>query len=317
VAPLPADDPRLSSLRAAVAPGEPVAEGTAIVVCTSGSTGEPKAVELSASALLASAQATHTRLGGAGRWELALPAHHIAGIQVLVRSILAGEHAGARYTSLVPTQLTRLVERGELAQLRAFDAVLVGGAAAAQGVLDQAREAGVPVVTTYGMTETAGGCVYDGRPLDGVRVRVVDGVIELGGRTLATGYRLAPPFGQWFRTADLGELHDGLLTVRGRIDDMINTGGVKVAAPEVERVLLACPGVSAACVVGLPDEQWGQVVAAAVVADRPAAELVGAVRSALGPRSAPKVIRVLTEIPLLGSGKVDMLELRRLLTESR
>ncbi|MFC4853108.1 o-succinylbenzoate--CoA ligase [Actinophytocola glycyrrhizae] len=343
VLPLSAEEPRTRALRAAMAPEKPVLAGTAVVVATSGSTGEAKGVELSAAALSASAAATHARLGGPGQWLLTLPAHHIAGVQVIVRSLLAGlppvlrgprsfaEAAATmsgprRYTSLVPTQLLRLLDTPEgLDALRTFDAVLLGGAATPGPLLARARAAGVPVATTYGMSETAGGCVYDGTPLDGVRVRLADGVIHLAGPVLATGYRLDPAatataFAEgWFRTTDAGELRpDGTLKVLGRTDFMINTGGVKVAPTAVEEVLTAQPGVAEACVVDLPSEEWGQLVAAAVVPTDPAAPpevgaLRAAVRERLGGPAAPKLIRVVGHLPLLGPGKVDRIGVKDLL----
>jgi O-succinylbenzoic acid--CoA ligase len=187
-----------------------------VLVATSGSTGAPRLVALPVAALQASATATATRLGGPARWLLALPAEHVAGVQVIVRALLAGAAPvlqdlrggfrpdgfaaataalgpGRRCTSLVPTQLLRLLDAGGAAldALRGYAAVLVGGAALDPGLRARAEAAGVRVVTTYGMTETAGGCVYDGVPLDGVRVRLdapeddVTGRIALGGPTLA------------------------------------------------------------------------------------------------------------------------------------
>lgn len=350
-------------------PGAGWIEGTALVIETSGSTGEAKRVALSAAALRASAQATHRRLGGPGRWLLALPEHHVAGAQVIVRALLAGRPpwvldnrdgfraerfaaaatetlaaaSGSRcYTSLVPTQLHRVLAAGEhhgraaLDALRGFDAVLVGGAAVPPALLTEARAAGVAVVTTYGMSETAGGCVYDGVPLDGARVRLDPaGRISLAGPMLASGYlgqpdATAEAFADgWFRTSDLGRWADGRLRVLGRADDVITTGGAKVHPAAVERVLLAQPGVRAACVVGLPDREWGQLVAAAIVPDPPppaAAEhprngpdpavhagLDAAIRAELGAPSVPKLLRVLPEMPLRGIGKPDRAEVARLL----
>ena len=321
-------------------------DGTAVVVATTGSTGEPKLVALPAAALRASATTTAARLGGPGRWLLALPAEHVAGVQVIVRALLAGSEpvvqdvrvgfrpddfaaasralgAGRRYTSLVPTQLGRVLDAGGAA-LRGFDAVLVGGAALDPALRRQAQEAGVRVVTTYGMTETAGGCVYDGVPLDGVRVELdPDGRIRLGGATLASGYLGRPDdpafAGGWFRTGDLGRWRDGRLEVLGRADDVIVTGGEKVAPAAVERVLAAQPGVRAACVVGLPDPQWGQLVGAAVQAD-PAEPAVrdwqAAVRAELGRAAVPRAVVVVAELPLRGIGKPDRAAVVALLTAS-
>jgi O-succinylbenzoic acid--CoA ligase len=303
--------------------------GPALAVPTSGSTGEPKSVLLPGSALLASAAATHARLGGPGTWLLALPTTHIAGIQVLVRSLVAGTTpveltgpfraesfteaastvpaARPRYTALVPTQLTRVLEWGgsALAALGSFDAVLVGGAALAPPVLAAAREAGVRVVRTYGMTETAGGCVYDGVPLDGVSVRITDaGLVRLGGPTVAHGYAGSAPFDGWFTTSDLGELVDGRLRVLGRADDLVNTGGEKVAPAAVEAVLLAQPGVRAVCVLGVPDPEWGQRVAALVVGAL-SDEALAAVREALGAAAVPRRVVAVDALPEKAPGKVD------------
>lgn len=338
-----------------VAAAKPDVESdAAVLVATSGSAGEPKIVELSAAALTASAEATHERLGGPGRWLLALPVRHIAGLQVLVRSALAGlepvvldlrggfrasaftdaasavlRHSSPRYTALVPTQLARLLETGGAAldALRGFDAVLVGGAAAAPALVGWARQAGIAVITTYGMTETAGGCVYDGRALRGVRVRV-DGQrrIHLGGPILATGYRLRPELtaaaftGGWVRTGDFGSVRaDGTLEVLGRDDDVIITGGEKVPAQLVQRALDASPAVIESCVVGLADPHWGQLVAAVVVA-APACvpdlgELRASVRELAGPAAVPKLIEVVRRLPRHGIGKVDREAVRRYLTE--
>ncbi|MFB9905227.1 o-succinylbenzoate--CoA ligase [Allokutzneria oryzae] len=343
-----------TALATALHAGEPVEPDTAVVIATSGSTGRAKGVRLSTAALRASAAATHARLGGPGRWLLALSAHHIAGVQVLVRSLLAGREPGVldtsqgfrpdtfataaravltspgrHYTALVPTQLVRLLADGGagLDALRGFDGVLLGGAATPDELLDQALTAGVAAVTTYGMSETSGGCVYDGRPLDGVGVRLSDdGRIELSGPTLASGYRgdpdaTAAAFADgWFHTNDLGRFEpDGRLTVLGRADDMIITGGVNVAPALVERVLCAEPDVLEACVLGLPHAEWGQVVVAAVVPADPVRppvpeRLRELVHARLGGHFAPKRITVVRALPLRGPGKIDRRSLAELLS---
>lgn len=330
---LPAGPPAaVAGAHAVLAPEQPLEPGADLVVVTSGSTGDGRGVLLSAAALTASAAATHDRLGGPGSWLLALPVSAIAGLQVLCRSVLAGQavtrlrsdeplsdavarmSAGRRYTALVPTQLRRYLD-SEPDALRAFDAVLVGGAATDPALLTRARDAGVAAVTTYGMTETAGGCVYDGRPLDGVGVRIRDGGVELAGPTLALGYRLDPvatgaSFADgWFRTRDAGVLADGRLTVTGRVDDVVITGGVNVAPAAVEAVLRAHPGVADAVVFGRPDDEWGQRVVAAVVPSPGAApqltELRAWVADRLGAPAAPRQLHLLGEVPLLHTGKPD------------
>ncbi|MFD1534252.1 o-succinylbenzoate--CoA ligase [Pseudonocardia aurantiaca] len=335
----------------ASAPAVPLADAServAVVIATSGSTGEAKLVALSAAALRASALATQARLGGPARWLLALPAEHVAGVQVVVRALLAGAPPvvqdlrtgfrpdafadattalgpGRRCTSLVPTQLARILDAGgaPLDALRSYAAVLVGGAALDAELGERARAAGVAVVTTYGMSETAGGCVYDGVPLDGVQVDLDGGGrIRLGGPTLADGYlgdpaQTAAAFADgWFRTGDLGRFSDGRLEVLGRADDMIITGGENVAPAAVERVLVAQPGVRAACVVGLPDAEWGEVVAATVVLDGPpdSDRLRSAVRTALGRAAVPRVLLPIAEIPLRGIGKPDRAAVARTLS---
>nr|WP_202881441.1 o-succinylbenzoate--CoA ligase [Pedococcus badiiscoriae] len=326
-------------------------DGTALVVGTSGSTGTPKLAMLPGTALAASATATHERLGGPGGWLLAMPPHHIAGVQVLLRCLAAGTEPGfvdlsegftaaafveaaagfggpRQYTSLVPTQLLRLLEdAGAATALAGFDAVLVGGAASPPALLARARAAGIRAVTTYGMSETCGGCVYDGVPLSCTEVRVDDdGRIHLGGATLATGYLGRPdltaeafgtgPDGQrWFRTDDLGHRDGGRWHVDGRLDDLIVTGGLKVAPRLVEDALTALPGVIEAVVVGTPDDQWGQAVSAAVVLrEDPAGpvrtaptldELRELLRGILPTHALPRRLLVLAALPLRGPGKPD------------
>jgi o-succinylbenzoate---CoA ligase len=312
-----------------------VAEGTAVVVATSGSTGVPKGVELSADALRHSARASLARIGAlpGERWLCCLPGTYIAGIQVLVRSLLSGTDpviadradaqtvaaSGCAHVSLVPTQLQRLLDV-DISALAGFSSVLVGGAAAPAGLLAAARAAGVPVVTTYGMTETCGGCVYDGVPLDGVQVRIGDDEsIWIGGPVLFSGYLSGPraPGDGWLRTSDLGRLDSaGRLVVCGRADDVINTGGHKVVPGEVAAVLLTYPGVRDAAVLGEPDPEWGERVIAVVVpadpADPPTQELLRLhVQERLPRYAAPSRVAVVEAVPMLSSGKHDLPRLRR------
>ncbi|MGW5755016.1 o-succinylbenzoate--CoA ligase [Nocardia rhamnosiphila] len=349
--PVPASDRREARrLGDALAPGEPIGDDIALVVTTSGTTGVPKGAMLTAAALRASGAATHERLGGPGSWLLALPTHHIAGLQVLLRSLLAGTEptvvdvsggflpealAGAiagmrgerRYTSLVPTQLIKVLETPTAAAaLAELDAVLIGGAATPSPVYQRARDAGINVVRTYGMSETCGGCVYDGVPLTGARVRIEDGRILLGGEMLAAGYRNMPDHSAfaepgWFRTDDAGAFQDGVLRVLGRLDEAISTGGLLVIPQVVEAVLATHPAVSECVVLGLPDDRLGQRVALAVVPAPGSAptldELRDHVLAELDAVAAPRELTLVDEIPLLGPGKPDRGALRRfLLAES-
>jgi o-succinylbenzoate---CoA ligase len=316
-----------------------VASDTAVVIATSGSTGVPKGVELSAAALTASAAASLRRIGaGPGeRWLCCLPAFHIAGLGVLVRSLISGTDpvivpsvspealaaSGCAHVSLVPTQLRRLLAAG--AGPGQVQTVLLGGAAAPDSLLADARQAGWRVITTYGMSETCGGCVYDGLPLDGVAVRPNrEGRIMVRGPVLFSRYRLQPEqtaavlADGWFRTADLGVLaDDGHVLVRGRADDVINSGGEKIVPGEVEAVLGTSDGVAGVVVVGVPDPEWGEAVTAFVLAADPADppqpdRLKSNVRDVLSARAAPRRVLVVPEFPLLPSGKPDREALRRM-----
>jgi O-succinylbenzoic acid--CoA ligase len=344
VLPVPADPALRARLEAALRPDLPLEVPAAVVVPTSGSTGEPKGALLTAAALLASSRATLDHLGGPGTWLLALPATHIAGIQVLVRSLVAGTvpvpldlsggfspaaFAAAastvdgprRYTALVPTQLVRILEDGGagLAALAEFDAVLLGGAATPEPLRLRALDAGVRVVTTYGSSETSGGCVYDGVPLSGVDVAVdAAGRLTVGGPTLFSGYRLrldltaASLVDGRYVTNDLGSVVDGRVSVLGRADDMIVTGGEKVAPAAVETVLSGHPGVREIAVVGVPDPEWGQRVVAVVVGDLTLESARSRVAAVLGRRAAPSRVVVVDDLPRLALGKIDRAAVLRL-----
>ncbi|QDB80305.1 AMP-binding protein [Georgenia wutianyii] len=330
----------------ALRPPSPVTAppGVAALVTTSGSTsGTGRLVALDGAGLLASAHATHARLAGPGQWVTCLPVHHVAGLQVLVRSVVAGTRpvvldttAGFRaaelaaavrrldpgrpgYLSLVPTQLARVMADDDaVAALRGLAAVLVGGARTAAPLLDEARAAGLTVVTTYGMTETGGGCVYDGVPLDGVEVEVdAESRVWLGGPVLARGYLddeaadretfQVRDGRRRLRTNDRGELTGGRLTVLGRLDDVVLTGGLNVSAGAVEQALGDLPGLGEAVVVGVPDEHWGAVVTVVATAAPPLEELREHVAARLGRHHAPRALVRVPALPLRGPGKVDRL----------
>jgi o-succinylbenzoate---CoA ligase len=310
-----------------------------VVIATSGSTGVPKGVELSAAALTASAAASLRRIGaGPGeRWLCCLPTFHIAGLGVLVRSLISGtdpvivpsvspavlSRSRCAHVSLVPTQLRRLLDAG--AGPGQVQTVLLGGAAAPDSLLTEARQAGWRVFTTYGMSETCGGCVYNGLPLDGVAVRTNrQGRLMIRGPVLFSRYRLQPEqtatvlADGWFRTADLGAVaDDGRVLVRGRADDVINSGGEKIVPGEVEAVLGTSDGVADVVVVGVPDPEWGEAVTAFVVAEDPGSppepdRLKSNVREVLSAHAAPRRVIVVPEFPLLPSGKPDRDALRRM-----
>ena len=326
---------------AAVRPEEPVPAGTAVCMLTSGSTGRPKGVLLSHHAVRASGDAARARLRlrPDDVWLSCLPWHHIGGLLVLLRARawgtglvihdsfdvdrVAGEH-DATLVSLVPTQLSRLLDAE--VDLRQFRVILVGGAAPTPGLVDRARARGGNVVTTYGMTETCGGCVYDGQPLDAVDIRIgPDGRIAVRGPVLMTGYRDAAgnagvASDGWFVTNDLGRWDNDRLVVSGRIDDVVVTGGANVPAQEVAGLLVSHPAVAEVFVGGVPDEEWGQRVVAFVVSSGtpPAlSELRDWVRERAPVEYAPRQVVVLGELPLLGNGKVDRATLLRQATSER
>jgi len=310
-------------------------EPAPLVVETSGSTGVPKRVLLSRRAVLASVTATARRLGGSGRWALALPPTYVAGIQVICRSLVAGHEPvlvdppeslapslepGA-FLSLVPTQLHRLLDDPQaVAALRGLQAILLGGGPIDPALRGRAAEEGLRVVATYGSAETAGGCVYDGYPLDGVDVAVdSQGRIRISGPVLFDGYDGDPELtaqvlvGGWFLTSDAGRLdEDGRLHVLGRVDDVVVSGGVNVPLPPVAARLRAHPEVTAAEVVGVPDPEWGQRVVAFVVTTGPVSldEVRDWVAEAHPRTWAPREVVCVDELPMLDNGKVDRMALR-------
>lgn len=378
LAPAASGDPRdvVRALRAAVLGAGPAVAlggadlpdeappGTAAVVTTSGSTGVPKSVVLSRNALISSAYATAARLGE-GAWLLAVPAAYVAGVQVIVRALLADREPaivagpfrpepfaaaalgmashvdGARvpsFTSLVPAQLQRLLDAAEhdadvTRALRSFEAILIGGQALAPAVRERAEAAGARIVRTYGSSETSGGCVYDGVPLDGVGMRLVDGEVQLSGPTLAEGYlgdpaRTASVFPvdadgtRWYRTGDGGEIVDGVLHVTGRLDNVIVSGGVNVSLDRVEAAVRGIPGLASAVVVPIPDAAWGQGSAVVVPGLAAADErtVLTAVREAVaravGAPARPARVVAVDELPTLASGKPDRAALRDTLAQN-
>lgn len=348
--PVPGDAAETARLTDTLAVDEPIDDDIVLVVSTSGTTGTPKGAQHTAGSLAASASATAEHLGGEGNWLLALPPHHIAGLQVLLRSLRAGftpsvldlrdgfdpvvfaraadELEGPRrYSSLVPTQLLKALDSAEAVRaLQGLDGLLIGGAATPLPLQRRAVDAGVPIIRTYGMSETAGGCVYDGVPLRGVEIRIdapnPEGVgrVLLGGPVVARGYRNLPDhpaFAQpgWFRTDDLGRVDEhGVLSIAGRADEAITSGGLTIVPQVVEAVIVEDPGVAEVAVVGLPDERLGERVVAFVVAAKDsrvdAQRIRGLVAERLDRYAAPREVIEIAALPLRGPGKVDRRALR-------
>ncbi|HUP68906.1 MAG TPA: AMP-binding protein [Acidimicrobiales bacterium] len=328
-------DPRLPApararLLQALRPGEEVEAGDALVVATSGTTGAPRGVVLTHAAVQAAAEAVHRRLSvdpATDRWLACLPLSHVGGLMVVVRSVLTGTpltfatdiggdvggatspaEPAATLVSVVPTLLDRMGTAG-------FRVVLLGGAA------DSGLRAG-NVVRTYGMTETAGGVVYDGEPLDCIEVRAdATGRLQVRGPTLLRSYRDGTdPKGPdgWLSTGDVGEMVEGRLVVHGRADDLIVTGGENVWPGPVEEILLTHPAVADVAVVGRPDEEWGERVVAVVVPQDPVAPpALAGLRSLVKERqpayTAPRELVLVDALPRTAGGKLRRSALRSLL----
>jgi o-succinylbenzoate---CoA ligase len=336
----------------------------AIVSATSGSTGTPRGVLLSQQALAASATAFGNRFGTNNRWVVSMPAHRIAGIMVLVRSwfhscpfeidpsvggarpfeaaafaattmraVRESKNDGrALMVSLVPTQIARLLESGSVGieALQSYDLVLSGAAATPQPMLNKMRELGIKVSISYGMTETCGGCVFDGRPLDGVNIslgtkdEVEPGRVTISGAAAASGYRLRPDLdavsfisGQ-VQTHDVGKLDSsGLLHILGRLDDVVTVGGVNVALSAVESLIRHHPAIADVAVIDMQDELWGSIPIAYVVArnlvtdaTNLTSEIQSTIHDQIGRAAVPRTVQFVASLPMLDSGKIDRISLR-------
>lgn len=319
-----------------------VDENTALIVESSGSTGVPKRISISADALIASAKATEEYFGAKGQWLLTLPINYIAGIQVLVRSILSDVQpivmntavpftpeafalsstlltADSKFTSLVPTQLVRLQQLTSqdpflVKLLQRFTAILVGGQATSPEVISFFRERNINVVESYGMAETSGGCVYDGMALSGVEIKLVDGRVAIKGAMLAND--VASEDG-YLVTQDIGELDDqGYLRILGRADRVMISGGLKMSLDQVEAVAGSVPGVVEVGATAVSSTEWGERVGIAYVGSPEVADfMAGAVFEQLGIAAKPiRVIRV-DRLPRLSNGKTDLVSLRQLFSE--
>jgi O-succinylbenzoic acid--CoA ligase len=319
-----------------------VDSNTALIVESSGSTGTPKRISISADALIASAKATEEYFGTKGQWLLTLPINYIAGIQVLVRSILSDVPpiqmntsvpftaeafalsstlltSDAKFTSLVPTQLVRLQQLASqdpflVKLLQRFTAILVGGQATSPEVLSFFREKNINVVESYGMAETSGGCVYDGKALSGVEINLVDGRVALKGAMLANDVANDEGF---LVTQDIGEMDDqGHLRILGRADRVLISGGLKMSLDQVEAVAGSVPGVVEVGATAVSSTEWGERVGIAYVGSPEVADfMAGAVFEQLGIAAKPiRVIRV-DRLPRLSNGKTDLVSLRQLFSE--
>jgi O-succinylbenzoic acid--CoA ligase len=289
----------------------------AVVIGTSGTTGSSKEISLSSRALLASARASNKFIGAkpGDTWSLLLPLTHVAAVNVFIRAFElgtipvdlrnnVGQYPRVDFTAIVPTQLFKALNGDEdlLKHLQSAQKVLVGGAALSASMRNQATAAGISVVTTYGMSETSGGCVYNGQILDGVNVEVRGGIIYIQGEVLALDLDLN---NGWFETNDLGEFIDENLVVIGRADDVIITGGENLSLNHVESILNEhFPSIQAAA-FSIADAQWGQTLHLAIVGDVDKNSIASMLESKIGAFAKPKGIHFMNSLPLLGIGKVD------------
>ena len=307
-----------------LANSEPTEEHDALVIATSGSTGNPKGVVHTHDSIRALLNMSQARLltDSSTHWLLCLPVSHVAGFSVLARSIVFGNQIsilpkfdeyevlaaaknGATHVSLVPTTLNRI-------DPAIFESILLGGATAPSNLPAN-------VTTTYGMTETFGGIAYNARPLNGVEVRVRDEHIELRSPSLFRAYRGAKTprsIDGWYQTGDNGTFANGVLQVFGRSDDMIITGGENVWPSAVEKIISTITGIERVVVSGIDDAQWGQRVVAWIVSSNAVAPSLEDVRQHVKQQlpsfCAPTELRAVREIPTTSLGKVDMQALKKL-----
>lgn len=289
----------------------------AVVIGTSGTTGAPKEIFLSSHALVASARASNAFVGAklGDTWSLLLPLTHVAAVNVFVRAFElgtipvdlrnhSGEYPRVNFTAIVPTQLFRALNGDDqlLKHLQGAQKVLVGGAALSSAIRNQATAAGINVVTTYGMSETSGGCVYNGEILEGAEVEVRGGSIFIRGSVLALNLELSDG---WFETNDLGEFVDEKLVVIGRLDDVIISGGENLSLNSVENILNQSFPNTQFAAFSVEDPQWGQTLHIAVVGEADSGSISSVLEEKVGAFAKPKGIHSLNSLPLLGIGKVD------------
>lgn len=323
-----------------------------LLVCTSGSTGNPKAVEISAAALLSATKLVNAKFENPASWLLAINPAFIGGAMVIARAITQDQkweygldengkfspeifagiaqafiaQNGRVRTSLVAAQLSALIAQDHINLLKKFDAILVGGGQISPEVYKNLKDDGVNLIRTYGMTETCGGVVWDGKALDDVNIRIENpanggaGRISINSPSNATCYHGNSEGikqlneitfnNNWIMTQDIGTYENATLKVIGRSDDIVISGGVNVSVHAIENVLRDQPGVEDAVVFAMPDKIWGTIVAAVIVGNAELLALQDAVEKELGSPAKPRIIKFAHELPLLPNGKIDVDSLR-------
>jgi O-succinylbenzoic acid--CoA ligase len=325
-------------------------EDTAIALCTSGSTGNPKAVEISRDSLIANHEIIKSKLNGTAHWVLAINPAFVGGLTVLSRGILDGGWTYALTetgkfnvdtfsqaaliaaqanptirTSLVWAQVIQLVNSEKLETLKMFNAILVGGSKVDTQQFEEIKALGINLISTYGMTESTGGVVWDGYPLAGVELRILEsdengtGTISIKSPTNASGYRNLSELDRetfqagWVNSQDLGQINSGLLTVIGRVDEVVISGGINVSTAAIEAVIAKCSGVEAVAVIPISDPKWGTIIAAILVGDFNKIEVESSVVKELGAAAKPRVLLAAKDLPILPNGKIDLVKLTEMI----
>lgn len=319
---------------------EKVPPRVALVVNTSGSSALAKEVGISAAALIAGAKGANKFLGAKpGQiWSLLLPLNHIAGINVLVRSLELGtepmdlrnsvaKYPFADFTAIVPTQLYRALngDSALLEHLISAQAVLVGGSALSSQLRQAGQQSGVNIVETYGMTETSGGCIYNGQPIEGTEFEVDDlGIISISGKSLATTYLNDPQSWDeqfrngYFVTSDIGYIKNEKLFVTGRRDDVIISGGENISLSAVEELISdTFTGIQCAA-FAIEDQQWGQILQLAIAGElKPDPSAINEYLSTKISQAAKvKNIIYISELPRTSIGKIDRRKLAEIATQA-
>ena len=339
VLPLPANNNHLSYLLASnLRAEEKIDDDIAVVIPTSGTTGKPKGAMLTADSLKASAEASHAYLGGKGQWLLALPICHIAGLQVMIRSIISSTipvilpvdfkpytlisainslTGNRRYASMVAVQLHKTLHNVDaVSALASLNAVLIGGGPISNKLMERASSLGINIIHTYGMSETSGGCIYNGTALNGVSLRIENSRVLIGGPLVAKGYRNAinsNPFisTNWFCSNDLGIIENtGKLRIIGRADESINTGGLTIVPQLVESVINTHPSINACVVFGIPDKYLGERVAVAILLTPRTPipkidEIQKYVTKTLDITATPREMYIVKKLPYNSLGKIN------------
>jgi len=308
-------------------------EAAQVIVSTTGSSGITKRVQLSTTAIAKSAELSNAYVGAEPEdvWSLLLPINHVAGLNVLARAIKLGSEVvsvneAANYSAIVPTQLHRALfgDAKLLEHLQKCKSVLVGGSPASKTILETATNAGINVVTTYGMTETSGGCVYNNKALAGVSVMAdKSGRLMIKGPILADGYENNQKLWNenfqdgWFLTSDLGTVKDNEVQIIGRADDVVISGGENVSLTSIEIELAANFPCVKFLATAIADFEWGQKICLISDSEIDTDQVSQVLKNNLGKQFVPKDFLVVQQIPEIGIGKPDRVKASQLFLDKQ